>query len=380
MPSNQLQPAASTVSCSPPRRARRTAFTLVELLVVIAIIGILVALLLPAIQAAREAARRMSCQNNAKNLALAVLNYENQNKALPPAADLPATSGEQFGDSNQIDVAYSWIVKILPQIEEQPLADQIKQLSLASLAGVTPSTTATRPWEAQPKVLFCPSDAAPNRFYTPSASRGAGFQTGFSFGKGNYAAYVGPEHIRNMRVYPGVMINEPQPVSKITDGMSKTIMLAEVRTRDVATDPRGAWFGAFAGGSLLSFDMHSDSAPNANNPVITAPNRRNAPYIPYDISDAPPLLPNVGHDWLNEDYIRQCDDSVAADINDGMKCFVQSGTRSAAAPRSQHIGGVNAAHADASVTFINNDIDRFLMARMVSINDGQGDVQGYSGQ
>jgi prepilin-type N-terminal cleavage/methylation domain-containing protein len=359
--------------------ASRAAFTLVELLVVIAIIGILVALLLPAIQAAREAARRMSCQNNVKNLALAVLNYENQMKALPPGADMAATAGEQFSDSSQVDAAVSWIVKILPQIEEQPLADQIKQLSLTSLSNINPATAVTRPWESQPKVLFCPSDSALNRVYTPSASRGGGFQAGFSFGKGNYAAYVGPEHIRNMRVYPGVMINEPQPVSKITDGMSKTIMLAEVRTRDVATDPRGAWFGAFAGGSLLSFDMHSDSGPNANSPVITAPNKRNVPYIPYDIADAPPLLPNIGHDWLNWDFIRQCDDSVAADI-EGMKCGPETTTRSAAAPRSQHVGGVNAAHADASVTFINNDVDRFLMARMVSINDGQGDVQGYSAQ
>ena len=63
---------------------RQRAFTLVELLVVIAIIGILVALLLPAIQAAREAARRVQCQNHIKNLTLAVLNYENQKKALPP--------------------------------------------------------------------------------------------------------------------------------------------------------------------------------------------------------------------------------------------------------------------------------------------------------
>ena len=321
----------------------------------------------------------MSCQNNIKNLALAVLNYENQKKALPAAADIAVTpvGSDQFSDSAQIDVAVSWIVKILPQIEEGPLADQVKQRNMTTLSGVDPLANTIRPWEAQPKVLLCPSDSGLGRFYSPPASRSATFQIGFNFGKGNYAAYVGPEHIRNMRIFPGVMINEPQPVSRITDGLSKTIMLAEVRTRDVTTDPRGAWFAALAGGSLLSFDMHSDSAPPTQTPIITAPSKRNTPYTPLDIADAPPLLPNVGHSWLNQDFIRQCDDGLIADVNDGMPCMGETSTRSAAAPRSLHSGGVNAAHADASVTFINDNIDRYLMARLVSINDGQGDAEGY---
>jgi prepilin-type N-terminal cleavage/methylation domain-containing protein len=83
---------------------RRRGFTLVELLVVIAIIGILVALLLPAIQAAREAARRMSCQNNLHNLAIAVLNYENAKKALPAAANIKPSSNETWSDSAELDV------------------------------------------------------------------------------------------------------------------------------------------------------------------------------------------------------------------------------------------------------------------------------------
>ena len=104
----------------------RGGFTLVELLVVIAIIGILVALLLPAIQAAREAARRISCQNNLKNLALAVLNYENQHKALPPATDAKQVSGQRTHRGEGV----SWIVRILPQIEEQSLADQFAKINL----------------------------------------------------------------------------------------------------------------------------------------------------------------------------------------------------------------------------------------------------------
>ena len=96
----------------------RQAFTLVELLVVIAIIGILVALLLPAVQAAREASRRASCQNNIKQLALAVHAYHDAHKALPPLyTNIPnAKFTTQFGLNT-----YSWRTLLLPYIEEQPL-------------------------------------------------------------------------------------------------------------------------------------------------------------------------------------------------------------------------------------------------------------------
>ncbi len=112
---------------------RKHGFTLVELLVVIAIIGILVALLLPAIQAAREAARRMSCQSNMHNLALAVMNYENARKGFPQATGAEPNDGEAWNTIRDADPlknierGFSWIVRILPQFEEQALADQFKQ-------------------------------------------------------------------------------------------------------------------------------------------------------------------------------------------------------------------------------------------------------------
>src|SRR3954470_23471683 len=102
-------------------------FTLVELLVVIAIIGILVALLLPAIQAAREAARRAQCQNNLKNVALAVLNYESNRKILPMGTVFPKlTNGIVDPDiQGNVDFGPSWIVLILPQLENQALYDSL---------------------------------------------------------------------------------------------------------------------------------------------------------------------------------------------------------------------------------------------------------------
>ena len=357
----------STNQRRPPQPDRPKAFTLVELLVVIAIIGILVALLLPAIQAAREAARRMSCQNNLKNLALAVLNYENSKKAMPPAADIKPTLGEVWTDSSQIDVALSWVVQILPQIEESALADQFNLK--ATLAAVNPTTSTNRPWEAQPSVMLCPSDGASSRQYIPTIG---GLQAGFRFGKGNYVAYVSPEHIRSMRIFSAVMINDEQAISKITDGLSKTIMLTEVRTRDNINDPRGAWAAAFAGGSIISYDMHSDSNPPTGTVISTtnATHKRLSTYIPLAYPGVAPLPPNTSATWSNVDYIRECPNSNVAGL-EGMPCTTQSVNRSTAAPRSMHIGGVNATHGDASVVFIKNDIDLFVMARMVSINDGQ---------
>jgi prepilin-type N-terminal cleavage/methylation domain-containing protein len=349
-------------------------FTLVELLVVIAIIGILVALLLPAIQAAREAARRMSCQNNLKNLAIAVLNFENARKELPAGALVNPPSGSQLIDSDNLDYGASWIVQILPLIEEQALASAfdpglLKQTKKTS--DFDPAAT-SRPWEAQPQILLCPSDTALGRFFVPAASRGGGFPTGLRFGKGNYVAYVCPEHAKSMRVFPGAMINEGQSLGKIVDGTSHTIMLTEIKTRVNEPDSRGAWVGGFMGGSILAYDMHS-----AKTTTDSSDHRGSPRYIPTPYPGVDPLPPNVGAHWSNEDYIRGCDSDTAVSQTEDMPCIGQNAGRSAAAPRSNHVGGINAAHVDGSVIYITNEIDLFLMARMVSVTDGQGDAEGY---
>ena len=106
-------------------RAKRSAFTLVELLVVIAIIGILVGLLLPAVQAAREAARRMSCQNNMKQQSLAIMNYESAFRVFPPAyiaqTRHPNRDPLTFDGPN----GFAWGALILPQLEQNPLHQQM---------------------------------------------------------------------------------------------------------------------------------------------------------------------------------------------------------------------------------------------------------------
>ena len=122
------------------RHVAGAGFTLVELLVVIAIIGILVALLLPAIQAAREAARRTQCSNNLKNLALAALTYHDVRKHFPvdedlyndPPDDIDLTNGQWINqppdpirDAGKLSGA-GWIVEVLPLVEEQALYNQFQ--------------------------------------------------------------------------------------------------------------------------------------------------------------------------------------------------------------------------------------------------------------
>src|SRR5687767_4020142 len=100
------------------RPTSRTAFTLIELLVVIAIIAILIALLVPAVQKVREAAARSQCQNNLKNLALAVHGYHDANKRFPYNGDPVANSGCCWSTGAR---QYSWIARMLPHIDQGPL-------------------------------------------------------------------------------------------------------------------------------------------------------------------------------------------------------------------------------------------------------------------
>lgn len=149
------------------------AFTLVELLVVIAIIGVLVALLLPAVQAAREAARRSSCSNNLKNLGLGILNYHDAR------GHFPVNYGGPFSDESpdRLQSAVGWIVETLPYLEQQPLYQQFKnggayegRFRLPVPAGISAPNlgifstkngiSVRQLMQTQLSVLQCPSDSS----------------------------------------------------------------------------------------------------------------------------------------------------------------------------------------------------------------------------
>jgi prepilin-type N-terminal cleavage/methylation domain-containing protein len=341
------------------RRAAR-AFTLVELLVVIAIIGVLVALLLPAVQAAREAARRMNCQSNQKNFALATLNYENARKVLPASSHALTHSSR----TNQYTFApydggqFSWIVQVLPYMELQSLYSQFDQKN----ATIFTQNAQTAPEAAQPAIMTCPSDSAQGRVYS------SGYTQGKSLAKGNYVAYAGPEHFNSTKMFMGAISDGGVELRRITDGTSQTIMITEVRTRDHLEDQRGVWALAWPGASAITLDLHSETLGPDSSWNNTG--QRDVPYVPGTTRDMPNRAnpPNNGIAAFNRDQLRQCPDPSGADL-DRMPCgtTIDWGT---AAPRSLHPGGVNAANADGSVRWLADDVNVPLLGAMICINDG----------
>ncbi|MBN1911398.1 MAG: DUF1559 domain-containing protein [Pirellulales bacterium] len=331
-------------SASRPSRRGQGGFTLVELLVVIAIIGVLISVLLPAVQAAREAARRLSCTSNLRQLGLAIEHYEGAHRILP-AAGIVEMKGTQFQcDKGKM---FSWAVLILPYIEQSALHDQFDfDVSVREQPGDPQAHT--------PPVMQCPSGQASGRFFIDGQ-----LTLGRRFGKGNYAAYVGPFHVDHHVNWPGALKNLGQPIKDITDGLSNTLMLAEVRTRDLASDQRGAWALPWAGASLLAYDMH-------HNPYSKQP------YEPWDYTFGLAQPPN--NQGPTPDMLYKCDDPEGAQL-DHMPCATYASewkwTFLSAAPRSSHPGGVNACFADGRVVFLPDHIDQFVMAYLVCSIDGQ---------
>ncbi len=152
------------------RRVR--GFTLIELLVVIAIIGVLISLLLPAVQSAREAARRAQCVNNLKQIGLALANYEGVNQMYPPggmtlvSSFATATWGKEAANNG-----VSWVALILPYIEQSPVYSSIN-FSL-TVNGNSVQTYATA-WYTRLAVMSCPSDADQQGFRNVGSQNGDG--------------------------------------------------------------------------------------------------------------------------------------------------------------------------------------------------------------
>jgi len=325
-------------------------FTLVELLVVIAIIGILVALLLPAIQAAREAARRSSCVNNIKNLSLACLTYESAKKELP------------YGRKFDVWDAYTWTQLILPNIEFQEVYDLYwtlpdpvysnlraaggNNLGASSYGPLADDARMRQARHTQIPIYYCPSSKAPaaNEMDTP----------GYGFWRGNYTGCVGggdmygnrilfndgppPPHITEGQ-WKGafaVKLHTPTPdppllytpvrLKDFTDGTSNTLLISETLVPTVA-----GWGGAIGetiygnmGGALFS----AYTTPNSS--IEDRPNGP-CPQTQGDNEYPAPCQSNGGTGGA-------------------------SGARGYAAARSNHPGGVNVSLADASVRFVSDDV------------------------
>ena len=378
------------------RTGIQSGFTLVELLVVIAIIGILVALLLPAVQAAREAARRTACKNMVKQTALAMLNFESAFGGLPFISPLIEDGNDLLpvpaNPSNALSATgpgamRSWVIPTLPYLEEQALADLINpdQPIDAQFDG---AGNEINPQATPIASLVCASDDALGREFQ-SAGGGFGSVTsnnGRPFAKANIAAFVSPVHIECLRWFRGAVGEEPRRLAQISDGLSNTLLIAEVRTSEAREDNRGVWALGIAGSSLLAADMHRRPDLSEGTVGSTACGGTTAQPLWRPLSFAyDPVLqggdpssvntPNQGaNNTIGVDYIRNCPDRQQREA-EGMPCRGVSDS-GYAAPRSLHPGGVNAARCDGSVDFVTDGIEVYLYSRLISIDDGQGLVEG----
>ena len=389
-----------------PRRKQRAAFTLVELLVVIAIIGVLIALLLPAVQAAREAARKSTCTNKVKQLSLACHNHMSANKRLPPGLGScnPVTGMWRTGGGNpgadNFCSGPNWIAHILDYIDEKPLGAAFRDCTDAKAIRATSAMTRLRP-RVDPATdsrnvgykplekLICPSAPA---IETPRNNVGGQFTDGKNkpeawflewLSKGNYSGNFGAGMYENAITAASTFKREtgrrvlcravarPRPLNHVNndtslngiwklgryvgsrpqdfkDGMNKTLLISEVMGVDSPFDNRGAWLLSMPGAA--TFCIGNNTAYNCRRAIQE-------------------------HHWpeldRSEGLISVCATGVPAEAfkvaGTPMECVKnQTDGKMWAPPRSSHSGGVVASMADGSVRFVTNEIDMAIWKAMAT--------------
>ena len=298
----------------------RGGFTLVELLVVIAIIGILIALLLPAVQAAREAARRSQCTNNLKQLGIALHNYHDTHKKLPPGYVLT-----KYDATNYSSTAWGWGSFILPFCEQQALYDAIEpgQDTLHNTCDTTLYPTKLPLMQHEIPCFRCPSDIQT----VTNASRqvnGQSLACSNYVGNNSSDSFITGEDAN----IAGLFFQEKSlRFADILDGTSNTIALGERQWqfRDMNGTARAARSAmVFGTGNRNHGDRQTDSL-------------------------------GVGVYRLNMDGTDQS--AETADMHRGMRAY-----------SSRHPGGANFVLADGSVRFVSETIEGIFDERGVQTN------------
>jgi len=302
-------------------RQSRRGFTLIELLVVIAIIAILIGLLLPAVQKVREAAARISCTNNLKQMGLGLHSYHDANQCLPPGYVAAIASADPNFTTAP---GWGWESFLLPYIEQGPLYNQIQGAIQSNTSITDPSVAGSI--RTRISLYVCPSDVAPTTAF-PVYSLAGNSSYPLVYGEGSpesvlagpssYAACVGRDEDSDadgVRGSGAFYCNSRTRFTDITDGMSCTILVGERAWGNA----NGVWVGAIPGCAMVfgprNACISAISGGMPNSPIY-----------------APPMLVQAHAHLIN----------TATDGDGGLDDF-----------SSFHVGGVNVLYADGSVHFI----------------------------
>ena len=333
-------------------RLRHSGFTLIELLVVIAIIGVLIGLLLPAVQSAREAARRMQCSNNLKQLGLGLHNYESTNGVLPPALVLS-------GAGNAVTWFGGWGVhgRILPFMEQGPLFDAI---NFASHYETPQNLTVS----GQVVSLFiCPSEVNQEPLVEEEDGLILRFgPTNYGFNRGDWYVWGGFNAPENRGAFT---VNRSRALADVRDGLSNSILAAEVKTyqpyyRDC--------------GGLANVNDPSAAYPTNADPLALVPEYAvGCGELHEGHTEWPDGQVNQSGfttAWPPNTKINAGDPAIDLDIN-GQREKNGGPTFAAFNSRSYHPGGVNVLLGDGSVRFIKESVDGMTWRGLGTIRGGE---------